>query len=57
MVQVQSTWFPLVDVNPHRYVDNVFRADEDDFVKAVQRIYRSPEHSTALHVGVLHLDP
>jgi putative CocE/NonD family hydrolase len=53
MVQVSSTWFPLVDRNPHRYVDNVFRADEKDFVPATQRVYRSREHPTCLRVGVL----
>lgn len=55
MVQIQSTWFPLVDRNPHRYVDNVFLADEDDFVKATQRVYRSGAHATRLDVTVLPL--
>ncbi|RJP37060.1 MAG: CocE/NonD family hydrolase [Phycisphaerales bacterium] len=53
MVQIQCTWFPLVDRNPHRYVDNVFLADESDFIPAVQRVYHSPEHPTHLVVGVL----
>lgn len=30
-VQVQSTWFPLIDLNPQTYVDNIFEADESDF--------------------------
>ncbi len=53
MVQIQSTWFPLVDRNPHRYVDNVFLADEDDFISATQRVYHSSEHPTRLRVNVL----
>ncbi|MCH7595858.1 MAG: CocE/NonD family hydrolase [Planctomycetes bacterium] len=53
MVQIQSTWFPLVDRNPHDYVDNVFFADEEDFVKATQRVYRTGAHATRLEVGVL----
>jgi putative CocE/NonD family hydrolase len=53
MVQVCSTWFPLVDRNPQKYVDNIFRADEKDFMKATQRVYRSRQHATCLQVGVL----
>ena len=30
-VQVQSTWFPLIDLNPQTYVDNIFKASEEDF--------------------------
>jgi len=53
VVQVQSTWFPLVDLNPHRYVPNVFEAKEDDFVAATQRVYRDKAHPTHIEVGVL----
>jgi predicted acyl esterase len=42
MVQIQSTWFPLVDRNPQTFVD-IYQAKESDFEKAVQRVYRSPE--------------
>jgi putative CocE/NonD family hydrolase len=41
MVQVQSTWFPLVDRNPQTLVD-IYAAKESDFHKANQRVYRSP---------------
>jgi putative CocE/NonD family hydrolase len=30
-IQVQSTWFPLIDLNPQTYVDNIYKADEKDF--------------------------
>ena len=40
MVQVQSSWFPLVDRNPQTFV-NVFTAKDSDFQKATQRVYRS----------------
>ena len=30
-IQVQSTWFPLIDLNPQTYVDNIFKANEEDF--------------------------
>ncbi len=53
MIQIQSTWFPLVDRNPHHYVDNVFLADEEDFVKATQRVYRSSEYASRIDVTVL----
>ena len=53
MVQIQSTWFPLVDRNPQKYVPNVFLADDDDFMKTTNRVYRSQDHPTRLRVGVL----
>jgi putative CocE/NonD family hydrolase len=48
MVQVQSTWFPLVDRNPQTFVD-IYHAREADFQKATQRVFRSavrPSHVT-----------
>ncbi len=53
MVQIQSTWFPLVDLNPHRYVANVFEAKPDDFVPARQRVFHSHAYPSHLRVGVL----
>jgi putative CocE/NonD family hydrolase len=47
MVQVQSTWFPLIDRNPQKYVPNIFQAKESDFIIATQKLYRSkmyPSH-------------
>ena len=41
MVQVQSTWFPLIDRNPQTFVPNIFEAKETDFRPATQRVYRS----------------
>lgn len=43
MVQVQSSWFPLYDRNPQKYVPNIFLAKESDFQTATQRIYRSQQ--------------
>ena len=42
MVQVCSTWFPLIDRNPQKYVDNIFQARDTDFQPARQRIFRTP---------------
>jgi hypothetical protein len=52
MVQIQSTWFPLVDRNPQTFVD-IYHAKESDFRKATQRVYRSPEMPSRLTVQVL----
>jgi hypothetical protein len=46
MVQVQSTWFPLVDINPQTFVPNIFLAKPEDFRKATHRIWhRAGEQS------------
>jgi putative CocE/NonD family hydrolase len=52
MVQIQSTWFPLVDRNPQKFVD-IYKANEADFQKATQRIYRSGPYRSQLIVNVL----
>jgi len=38
-VQVQSTWFPLIDLNPQTYVDNIFKADESDFKTQTHTVF------------------
>jgi uncharacterized protein len=43
MVQIQSTWFPLIDRNPQKFVPNIFQASDSDYVRATQRIFRSCE--------------
>lgn len=43
MVQVQSSCFPLFDRNPQRYVENIFDAQESDFVPATHRIYKGSQ--------------
>ena len=53
MVQVQSSWFPLVDRNPQKYVD-IYHATEADFQKATQRVYRSPGSPSSVQVVVLN---
>ena len=44
MVQVQSTWFPLIDRNPQKFVPNIFEAEDADFQKATQTVHRSPKY-------------
>jgi uncharacterized protein len=52
MVQIQSTWFPLVDRNPQKFV-NIPDAKPEDFQKETQRVYRSGQHGSALLLPVL----
>ncbi|HYV37124.1 MAG TPA: CocE/NonD family hydrolase [Gemmataceae bacterium] len=55
MVQVCCTWFPLVDRNPQKYVDNIFQAKQEDFTVAEQRLYwtETPMGPSSLEIGVL----
>ncbi|MGD1840003.1 MAG: CocE/NonD family hydrolase C-terminal non-catalytic domain-containing protein [Thermonemataceae bacterium] len=39
VIQVHSTWFPYIDRNPQKYVDNIFEANEEDFIKSTIRVY------------------
>ncbi|NJY62926.1 CocE/NonD family hydrolase [Salinimicrobium sp. CDJ15-81-2] len=42
-IQVQSTWFPLIDRNPQKYVDNIFEAEEEDFQVHKHKVYHDSE--------------
>jgi predicted acyl esterase len=53
MVHVQSSWFPLTDRNPQKYVENINRATENDFQKATQRIYRGRKTPSLLKLFVV----
>jgi putative CocE/NonD family hydrolase len=52
MVQVQSTWFPLYDRNPQKFVPNIFDAKESDYQKATEKIYRSTRFPSHLDISV-----
>ncbi len=52
MVQVQSTWFPIIDRNPQRFVPNIFHAKDSDFQSATQRIYRSGNYASHIDLPV-----
>ena len=49
MIQIQSSWFPLVDRNPQKFLD-IYSAKEADFVKATQRVYRGGDKTTRIKV-------
>jgi predicted acyl esterase len=52
MVQVQSSWFPLIDRNPHQFMD-IYSAKPSDFHAATQRVYHSPAQPSHLELLVL----
>jgi predicted acyl esterase len=53
MVQVQSTWFPVIDRNPQKFVPSIYKATAEDFVSATQRIYTSREHPSHVVLPVV----
>lgn len=53
MIQVQSSWFPVIDMNPQTYMPSIFEAKASDYQKATQRIYRSSEYATYVELPVM----
>ncbi|HJZ83300.1 MAG TPA: CocE/NonD family hydrolase [Pyrinomonadaceae bacterium] len=53
MVQVQSTWFPLYDRNPQKFVENIFKAEPSDYQVATQRIYESARYPSHITLPVM----
>ncbi len=43
MIQVHSTWFPFIDRNPQKYVENIYEAEEKDFIKSTIKVMGSSE--------------
>lgn len=41
MIQIHSTWFPYIDRNPQKYVDNIYKATAEDFIKSTIRVFGS----------------
>lgn len=52
MVQLQSTWFPVIDRNPQKFVGNIFLAQESDFQPATQRIYRGGRQASFIALPI-----
>jgi putative CocE/NonD family hydrolase len=53
MVQVQSSWFPIIDRNPQTFVPNIFEAEESAFQSATHSIHRSAEHPSHIVLPVV----
>jgi len=54
MVQIQSTWFPIIDRNPQKYVPSIYKASAADYIPATQRIYCSPAMPSHIALPILH---
>lgn len=52
MIQVQNSWFPLIDINPQQFL-NIYKAEEKDFIKATHRIYHDAKHPSSVSFGIL----
>jgi predicted acyl esterase len=52
MVQVQSSWFPVIDRNPQKFLD-IYQAKESDFQKATHKVYRSGARLSGVVVNVV----
>lgn len=52
MIQIQSTWFPLVDINPQKFV-NIYQADENDFQKATIQIHFKPGAQSGIILDII----
>jgi putative CocE/NonD family hydrolase len=53
MVQIQSSWFPLYDRNPQKFVPSIFSAKPGDYQKATQRVYHSPEQPSTIELPLV----
>jgi putative CocE/NonD family hydrolase len=53
MVQVQSTWFPIIDRNPQKFVPNIFEAQESDFQITTQKVFRSANYPSYIQLPVV----
>jgi uncharacterized protein len=53
MVQIQSSWFPLYDRNPQKFVPSIFSAKPSDYQKATQRVYHSPEQPSSIELPLV----
>jgi hypothetical protein len=54
MIQVQSSWFPMIDRNPQTFIPNIYDAKDSDFKKATNTIYFSPQYPTRIDLPVMN---
>lgn len=57
MVQVQSTWFPIIDRNPQTFTKSIFDAEATDFVRATHRIHRSARYPSRVEIPLVVTRP
>lgn len=54
MIQIQSTWFPVIDRNPQKYVPNIFEAKPSDYIKATETVYCNDHLATYIELPVMN---
>jgi predicted acyl esterase len=52
MIQIQSSWFPLVDRNPQQFLD-IYHCDEKDFIKSTIKIYHDANNASSILLPIL----
>ena len=52
-IQIQSSMFPFIYLNPQKYVENIFEAKEEDFVKAMHKIYHNAQQPSSIKFNTL----
>lgn len=52
MIQIQHTWFPLVDRNPNQMID-IFKAKESDYIKNIHRLYFDKQNASSVSFQTL----
>jgi uncharacterized protein len=53
MAQIQSTWFPLIDRNPQKFVPSIYEAVDSDYAPATQRVYCSPSALSRIELPIV----
>jgi predicted acyl esterase len=53
MIQIQSTWFPVIDRNPQKFVPNIFEAKSTDYIKATETVYCNDHQATYIELPVM----
>jgi predicted acyl esterase len=53
MVQIQSSWFPLVNQNPQTYLENIYSASSEDYVKSEISVYHQKNNQSAIHLPLI----
>lgn len=54
MIQIQSSWFPIIDRNPQKYIPNIFKAKASDFIKATETVYCNNKLATYIELPVMN---
>jgi len=53
MIQIQSSWFPIIDRNPQKFVPDIFKAGDDDFVAATHTVYCNSKNASYIELPVV----